>query len=334
MPEVATQAAMKRYGDEQMGKVFEEWIGRQRRTRDTVSIAALRGLYAVLDLPAREWQPGEAAPWLAHWLLFGEYAAQAELGDDGHPRRGNFLPPVTLPRRMWAGGRLRFHEPLRVGDALTRTSTVTNIEAKSGSTGELVFVTVRHDVMRDDGVLLLEEEQDIVFREAAHIRQSVPLAGQATGTSAQTQAARVEPCVVVKDAGNRQWERVVEPSATLLFRYSALTFNSHRIHYDREYATQVEGYSGLVVHGPLQATLMLDLLTSSIPDARVESFSFRGRAPLLDSAPFSVRAELRGEGPEVLLCTCNDSGSTAMEGVARLADGSTAPNENRSQHAE
>ncbi|MEI6002076.1 MaoC family dehydratase N-terminal domain-containing protein [Paraburkholderia bengalensis] len=323
-----------------MGKVFEEWIGRQRHAKDTVSIAPLRGLYAALGLPAREWQPGDAAPLLAHWLLFGEFAAQAELGDDGHARRGNFLPPVTLPRRMWAGGRLRFHEPLRVGNALTRTSTLTNVEAKSGSTGELVFVTVRHEVIRDDGMLLLEEEQDIVFREAAHIRQTVLPAGQRARTSPRTQAARVEPCFVVDDAGTTQWERFVEPSATLLFRYSALTFNSHRIHYDREYATQVEGYSGLVVHGPLQATLMLDLLTSSIPGACVESFSFRGRAPLLDSTPFSVRAECRGEGREVLLCTRDDSGSTAMEGVARLgksltnrADGVTF-SETRSQPVE
>ncbi len=305
-----------------MGKVFEEWVGRQRRTKDTVPIAPLQGLYATLNHPAKEWVPGDTAPLLAHWMLFGEFAAQAELGDDGHPRRGDFLPPVTLPRRMWAGGRLCFHEPLRVGDALTRTSTIKSIEAKFGSTGELVFVTVHHEIVRKDGKLLLEEEQDIVYREAAAIRDNPAPAAPGKTSSIQTNVASVQPRVTHSDAGGSQWERLVDPSATLLFRYSALTFNSHRIHYDREYATRVEGYPGLVVHGPLQATLMLDLLAASLPDARVASFSFRGRAPLLDTNPFAVQAELRREGKEVLLSTRTGAGGIAMEGVAILGESS------------
>ncbi|AXF05580.1 MaoC family dehydratase N-terminal domain-containing protein [Paraburkholderia hospita] len=303
-----------------MGKVYEEWVGRQRHTKDTVSIAPLRGLIAALDHPARKWLPGDAVPLLAHWLFFGEFAAQNELGDDGHPRRGDFLPPVSLPRRMWAGGRLRFHEPLRVDDELTRSSTITNVEAKSGSTGEFVFVTVRHDIVRADGKLLVEEEQDIVYREAVQVGHNQTSAVKAERPSAQPWAASVRPCGAFNDVGNRRWERPVAASATLLFRYSALTFNSHRIHYDREYATRVEGYPGLVVHGPLQATLMLDLLNSALPDARIESFSFRGRAPLLGINPFAVQAELRREGREVLLGTRTGAGIVAMEGVAVLSE--------------
>jgi 3-methylfumaryl-CoA hydratase len=220
---------------------------------------------------------------------------------------------------MWAGGRLRFHGPLRVGDALTRTSTIKNIEAKSGSTGELVFVTVHHEIVRNDGNLLLEEEQDIVYREAASIRDNPAPVAPGKTSSIQTNVASVQPRVTLSDAGGSQWERLVDPSATLLFRYSALTFNSHRIHYDRGYATCVEGYPGLLVHGPLQATLMLDLLGASLPDARVVSFSFRGRAPLLDTGAFAVQAERR-EGKEVLLSTRTGAGSIAMEGVAILGE--------------
>jgi 3-methylfumaryl-CoA hydratase len=166
-------------------------------------------------------------------------ARHSEIGPDGHPKRGGFLPPVPLPRRMWAGSRLTFVQPVRVGDALTRESRILDVSGKEGRTGHLVFVTVRHDYSLASG-LAITEEHDIVYRDNPQPGQPAP-----------------KPTPAPTDS---QFSREIVPDPVLLFRYSALTFNGHRIHYDRSYVTEVEGYPGLIVHGPLIATLLLDLL--------------------------------------------------------------------------
>ncbi|MFC7554560.1 MaoC family dehydratase N-terminal domain-containing protein [Pseudoroseomonas wenyumeiae] len=202
-----------------------------------------------------------------------------------------------LPRRMWAGGRLSFHAPLRVGMAVTRTSTIANVSSRTGASGELVFVTVRHEVREDgQGAVLLTEEHDIVYRSA---------------TGAAVKAAPEAP-----SAG--AWQRSLVPDAVMLFRYSALTFNGHRIHYDRDYVTHEEGYPGLIVHGPLVATLLLDLVRREMPEARVTGFSFRAMSPLFDGAPVTLNGNPPdGEG-RVTLWATNPAGGLAMRAEAQI----------------
>jgi 3-methylfumaryl-CoA hydratase len=201
-----------------------------------------------------------------HWALFTPLARQSDLGPDGHAKKGDFLPPVQLPRRMWAGSRLRFHQPLRVGERVEQVSVVERIEAKQGRAGGLVFVTVRHSLSGASG-LAVEEEQDLVYRELP-------------GRSFRQPAVELAP--------RGEWRRQIVPSEVLLFRYSALTFNGHRIHYDRRYATEHEGYPGLVVHGPLLATLLLDLMRRELPSAALNRFHFKAVRPVFDTSPFTV----------------------------------------------
>jgi 3-methylfumaryl-CoA hydratase len=256
---------------------WRTWVGRTETRHDTVTAAPLAGLAATLDRDEPEPQPGQEIPPLAHWLYFLPRARQSELGDDGHPQRGGFLPPVPLPRRMWAGGRLEFLQPLRVGDALARTSRIAAVGAKHGRSGPLVFVTVRHEITGARG-LALTEEHDIVYRGAP-----------------QPGAPAPPPQPAPADA---QFAREIVPDDVLLFRYSALTFNGHRIHYDRRWCEQAEGYPGLVVHGPLIATLLLDLLRRERPAARVRRFCFTAVRPTFDTHAFRVGG--RDRGPEGL----------------------------------
>src|SRR5690606_24135017 len=200
---------------------------------------------------------------------------QSKIGPDGHASRGEFMPPVTLPRRMFAGARLRFPHPLAIGKPAERVGTIGPIAEKHGQTGPLVFVTVRYE-FRQDGRVCVEEEQDIVYR----------------GEGGRTPAPAVGP---LPPAPEGAWARVVTPDPVLLFRYSALTFNGHRIHYDRTYATEVEGYPGLVVHGPLIATLLLDLLRREMPRAGVCRFEFKALRPLFDIHRFAVCGRRDGE---------------------------------------
>jgi 3-methylfumaryl-CoA hydratase len=246
---------------------WRAWVGRSERRTDVVTAAPLAGLAATLDRDDPPPRPGDDAPPMAHWLYFLPQAPQHEIGDDGHPRRGGFLPPVPLPRRMWAGGRLAFHHPLRVGDALTRDSRILSVDAKTGRSGLLVFVTVRHEMHGPRG-LALTEEHDIVYREAP--RPGAPTA---------------QPVRAPDDA---RFGRRIVPDPVLLFRYSALTFNGHRIHYDRRHCEQVEGYPGLVVHGPLIATLLVDLLRREHPALRLRRFDFTALRPSFDIHPFEV----------------------------------------------
>lgn len=273
---------------------FPEWIGRQETAVDEVAAGRVNALAATLDLePAFE--EGDALPPGWHWMLFNPIARMSALGPDGHPRRGGFMPPVELPRRMWAGGRLAFHEPLRVGDGVRRVSEIKDIQGKRGRSGALVFVTVLHRLHSADR-LAIEEEHDVVYREEA--RGGAPMAAPAAADTPGT------------------WKKEIRPDPVLLFRYSALTFNGHRIHYDQPYATGVEGYPGLVVHGPLIATLLMELVRAHA-DAPLAKFAFQARAPLFDTDAFSVHGA--PDGKHVRLWAAGAGGRLAMTASAELA---------------
>ncbi|MDX2232986.1 MAG: MaoC family dehydratase N-terminal domain-containing protein [Hyphomonadaceae bacterium] len=267
-----------------------DWIGRTETAHDRIGETPARALAATLnrpaDFPAR---PGDALPPLWSWLYFLPLAPLAEVGPDGHPRRGGFLPPVDLPRRMWAGSRCTFHGPLRVGADAVRTSTITRIAQKSGGAGTMVFVTVAHAV-HCDGALVMAEEQDIVYLPMPE--RFSPPAPTPAPACAWREAAPVDP--------------------VLLFRFSALTFNGHRIHYDRAYAMDVEKYPGLVVHGPLQAVLLFDAATRHTPHAAPARFDFRGLRPLFDFDQVSLAGRAREDGG-LDLFTVNGDGAVGMQ---------------------
>ena len=237
---------------------LEPWLGRTEESEDRVTPHVVRGLRAVFDddTPVAE---GDPLPNAWHWLFNHAAAPQSQLGPDGHPRRGGFLPPIELPRRMWAGSDVSFEAPIRVGDRIRRRSTIASITPKSGSTGTLVFVVVRHDITSDSGGRVVDLQR-IVYREAA-----APGAAQPRGEA---------------PAAAPEFSMRMDPDPVMLFRFSALTFNGHRIHYDHPYATQVEGYRGLVVHGPLLALAMLENLRRHRPGAAVRQFAFTPRRPV------------------------------------------------------
>jgi len=277
-----------------------EWIGRTETVGDVVTATPYAALSATLDHSTERPVAGTPLPALWHWLYFLPLHRQSEIGPDGHARRGGFMPPVPLPRRMWAGSQLEFREPLCVGDALTRVSTIEGVSEKSGRSGALVFVKVRHEIFRGEAraAPALVEFHDIVYRDAARPDDPAPAPQAAPQPST--------------------WRRTIAPDDVLLFRYSALTFNGHRIHYDRRYVTEVEGYPGLVVHGPLIATLLLDLLRRERPDARVTGFSFRAVRPTFDLHPFSVCGEPSPDGRSVQLWAQDHEGWLTMDATATL----------------
>lgn len=281
-------------GDTQFAHLAE-WVGRTETRRDVVTAAPLVALSALLDREDPAPQKGDAAPPLAHWLYFLPAYRQSEAGPDGHAVTGAFLPPVALPRRMWAGSRLEFLRPLTVGADVERLSRIHDVKVKEGRSGALVFVTVRHEVS-DSGGLVLTDEHDIVYRGDA------ALATRAT--AAQRGAV---------------WRREIRPDPVLLFRYSAVTFNSHRIHYDHPYTTRVERYPGLVVHGPLIATLLVDLLRRSLPEVTVKSYSFRALKPLYDTASFYTCGAPAAEPRTAKLWTRDSEGDMTMEATATWA---------------
>jgi 3-methylfumaryl-CoA hydratase len=277
---------------------WRTWLGRSEQRADLVTAAPLNAWTAMLDRDDAEALPGSDVPPLAHWLYFLPVAPQSQIGPDGHPQRGGFLPPIPLPRRMWAGGRLTFHHALQVGDEITRTSRIANVDAKSGRSGALAFVTVRHEVTDARG-LAISEEHDIVYREAP----------RADAPTTAPQAARTDEAFV----------RRIVPDPVLLFRFSALTFNGHRIHYDRSYVTEVEGYPGLIVHGPLIATLLMDLLRRERPGSRIQRFTFTAKSPLFDLHPFDVCGRFDSDEHHVALWARNHQGALAMQASAELA---------------
>jgi 3-methylfumaryl-CoA hydratase len=276
---------------------LREWIGKAEATSDQITPAPMAALAATLDIKAAQPPTSAALPPLWHWLYFLEIRRQSELGEDGHAKLGGFLPPVPLSRRMWAGGRLQFLRPLQVGKTYTRRSRIVDVQHKEGRSGSLVFVNLRHEIGNAEGVALTEE-QDLVYRANARPGPPAPARPAPSGAA---------------------WERTLDADDVLLFRYSALTFNGHRIHYDRRFATETEGYPGLVVHGPLIATLLLDLYWRNMPRSRIERFEFRSVSPLFDVAPFTLRGKPESDGKTVSLWATGPSDALAMMATARVA---------------
>jgi 3-methylfumaryl-CoA hydratase len=278
---------------------LQQWTGRTEEARDHVTLTPMAALGAMLDRDDPPSAADDDLPPLWHWLYFLPVHRQSMVGADGHPKRGGFLPPVDLPRRMWAGSQLEFLRPLKAGSAITRLSSIESVAHKQGRTGDLVFVKVRHEVSDAAGPAIVER-QDIVYRDHPAADEK-PAAPQDAPTGAQ-------------------WAREIQPDPVLLFRYSALTLNGHRIHYDRPYAIAEEGYEGLVVHGPLLATLLMDSLRAELPDARVKAFSFRAVKPVVDISTFYVCGKRdEAEPGKVSLWIAGDDGSLRMEASAVLA---------------
>ena len=271
---------------------YREWIGRTEEREDVVTAAPLVSLAALLDRDDPPPREGDAAPPLAHWLYFLPSYRQSQAGPDGHAARGEFLPPVPLPRRMWAGSRLEFVKPLRVGSRIRSVSRIIDVVPKHGRSGALVFVTVRHDVSDESGPVL-SDEHDIVYR------------GESSSAGEPKPAPAAAP-----------WQREIRPDPLLLFRYSAVTFNGHRIHYDHPYVTRVEGYPGLVVHGPLIATLLVDLLRRNRPGATLATYRFRALRPLFDTAAFHTCGEPGADARSARLWTRDAEGAVTMEAEA------------------
>ena len=280
---------------------LQSWVGKTQTLNDDITSAPVRALSATLDRDDSAPVAGSTVlPPLWHWLYFLPQQRQSEIGPDGHPKRGGFLPPVPLPRRMWAGGRLCWlpENPLLVGQAVRRVSSIASVTHKAGRTGDLLFVLVKHEVHNSKG-LALTEEHDIVYRAAAQPGDPVP------------------PPVAAEQGA--AWQREIVPDDVLLFRYSALTFNGHRIHYDRRYVTEVEGYPGLIVHGPLIATLLVDLVRRQVPDAFVKSFNFKAVRPTFDLHPFRLNGQPSADGKTVQLWAQDHEGWLTMQGTAELA---------------
>lgn len=275
---------------------LQQWIGRNETVDDIIGLTPARALAATFNRQT-EILAQSQLPALWHWLYFLETAAQQDLAPDGHRQRGGFLPPITLPRRMWAGSQLQFHLPVNIGDPLTRSSTIHSIKEKTGRSGSLVFVKVQHEISRS-GQLCITESQDIVYREAAKPGASLP-AG--------------EPADSVSD-----FQLQFQADSRLLFRYSALTFNAHRIHYDTPYVTEVEGYPGLIVHGPLLATMMLELLWQNLPEAQLSTFEFKALRPVFDNQACTIRATSPDDEGNVRLWIADHEGALCMQGQANI----------------
>lgn len=267
---------------------LSQWIGREEVVEDVITLSLVARFCATLGCTA----DGEFAPLLIHLCLGLPAVPEGQLGPDGHPARGGFLPPVPLQRRMWAGGSFAFHAPLRIGPTVQRRSRITAVTAKTGRSGPLCFVTVEHRILQE-GALAITERHDIVYRD--------PTPGEAS-------RSRGEPAALGTET------RQITPSPTLLFRYSALTFNGHRIHFDTPYATETEGYPGLIVHGPMQAT-MLCHLAADLHGTAPRQFDFRSVSPIFDTGDFTLSAERADDG--LRLWTAQVGGPVAMLATAK-----------------
>lgn len=285
---------------------WDDYIGNTRERVERVGHKDLMGLAALMDYdvqaspgePNSPW-PANAVPPFAHWLNGNPHARQSAIGADGHPARGSFLPNIPFPARMWAGSRVQLLQEYAAEQTLLHRETIKDIKHKTGRSGEMVFVTLRHEYYRD-GTLVLLEEQDIVYRTAG--KTAVP-------------ESEVNPEFLDEEklfaSFDFDWCTPVHPGPVLLFRYSAVTFNGHRIHYDREYATKEENYPGLVVHGPLTASLLIDLYQRNNPDRQVKEFEFKALAPLFDTHPFYLMGKKSLSGAD--LWTVDYRGSRAMQ---------------------
>ena len=267
---------------------LDSWVGREQLREDVLTPFFAQGMAALLDRPPAQLGEGSPLPHGWHWLYFRPLPMRSEVGDDGHERRGSFLPPVQLPRRMWAGGKLAFPGVLRLGEAVTRRSTIASVAEKEGRSGRLVFVTVRH-VVEGAGGVAVDEEQHLVYR--------------GWGGSGRAPGAEAAP------APEAEWTETFLPDPATLFRFSALTYNGHRIHYDHLYATGEEGYPGVVVHGPLTALLLLDA-AGRRGGREPTSFAYRALSPLF------VNEEIRLMG--------RGSAEDGMDAWAAAPDGALA----------
>jgi 3-methylfumaryl-CoA hydratase len=277
------------------GDDLTAWIGRTEVVHDPLAATQAMAAAAMLDRDPALCEAGHAVPPLWHWFHFLPRAPQSRLSLDGHPERGGFLPPVPLPRRMFAGSRVRIHRPLILGAHAVREGMIRDVRVKQGRSGTLAFVTVGYRI-EQEGFTCVEEEQDIVYREPG----------------APVPAPVAAPLPALAESA---WTRTVVPDTRLLFRFSALTFNAHRIHYDRPYAMQEEGYPGLVVHGPLTAVLLADLVQRHA-GRPIAAFSFKGQAPLFDGHP--VRLEGVPQGDTVALTARAADGTAALVAEATL----------------
>ena len=279
---------------------LQQWVGKSESNTDVVTAAQIKALDATLDHPDQTIQTGQTLPALWHWLYFLPMARHSDIDESGHAKRGGFLPPVPLPRRMWAGSQLEFHQPLLVGDTIERRSTIDSVTHKKGNSGTLVFVKVKHQIDRIGASrsCVITEYHDIVYRAAPQ-------------DGAKPSAYRQAP-------SSADWEKEITTDDVLLFRYSALTFNAHRIHYDRAYATEVEGYPGLIVHGPLIATLLLDTLRTKLNNPIVTHFNFKAIKPVFDINPFYVCGAV--DEQTVRLWAKDHLGDITMEAVAKLVN--------------
>jgi 3-methylfumaryl-CoA hydratase len=277
--------------------MYGGWTSRAEVLQERIDVRRVRALAATLDLPD---DVDEGAPLFPgwQWLFFNPVAPRSALAEDGHPRRdlsGSFLPPVPLPRRMWAGSRIRYLNDVPVGSEATRTSRITKLANKEGRAGKLCFVTVEHRIAVEGNDCIVEE-QDIVYREAS---------------SSNRPAARADDVEIA-------FRQPVTPDSTMLFRYSALTFNGHRIHYDEPYARDVEGYRNLVVHGPLTATLLHNFARACKPECSLRSFEFKGVSPVFVDETFELQASFAEDVNVVDLRVIDMHGALAMQAVARL----------------
>jgi len=271
---------------------LRQWIGRSQEREELIAPTPIEGLAALLDYSAPPWPAGQLPP-LGHWLAFVSRAPQSQLGEDGHPRLGGFLPPVPLPRRMWAGSRVEFLRAPRLMAPLRQITTIADVALKRGASGEFVRLTLRHE-MFEGADLAIREHQDLIYRPAASLAPEAP-------------AAPAAP----PPAPTADYQRAVSPDPTLLFRFSALTFNAHRIHYDRDFARDVEGYPGLVVHGPLQAMLLADLYQRHHAGASITHFTCRAQRPLFEGAAFALKGRRVEDGAN--LWTEDADGRVCME---------------------
>ncbi|MFT3961298.1 acyl-CoA dehydrogenase [Propionivibrio sp.] len=270
------------------------WIGRTHVNEDVIAPRHARLMAATIDLPdPARIADGAPLPPLWHWLYFLEGLPPGELGRDGHPARGGFLPPVPLPNRMWAGGRVAFLAPVPIGARVKKVSSILKVDHKVGRSGDLVFVTVLHEIRSLAGEPLIREEHDIVYKSAGR-----------PPAAADAQPAAAAP-----------FTKTFTPTSTTLFRYSALTFNGHRIHYDLDYCRHVEGYADLVIHGPLNATLLAGFAEDA-SGRRVREFNYRGLAPALLGETITLGATI--DGDRVALAATLGSGVRSMEAEARL----------------
>jgi len=278
---------------------FDGWEGKSWEQQDVIDGGLVAGMSATLDYNNVQPKNGDPLPPCWHWMYFRDNTRQSQLGIDGHGARGGNMPTISLPRRMWAGSNIKFLRSLRIGETASKHTLIKSITPKMGKSGQLIFVNLKHTILNSTEEVVIKEEQNLVYREASK-SSSVPKNNM-----------RI-PCQAT-------WTRKVEPDSVLLFRYSALTFNPHRIHYDRKYSTEVEGYPGLVVHGPLIATLMVDLCRRNCGDKVIDQFSFRALAPLFDVGSMILGGANDSNNQSVQVWAASEDGDLASEGTVKYS---------------